>query len=174
MPGPADVGFEPSRARIGAAARSFPMFLLNANVISGWPGLGDGRANARVASRVSGHDAAGLSTSAPRSWNRRSTSCALSAPASAVAAPPRPAVTVASDGDVTQDSPAVFTLTRTGDPVEELDMACEVTATGDFGAATGARRRTTRRSQPCWPRARSSADAAASCRRARSRRTDVK
>ena len=61
-----------------------------------------------------------------------------SAPTSAVAALPRPSVTVVSGGDVTEGSAAVFTLTRTGDLAEELDVAYEVTATGDFGAATGA------------------------------------
>ena len=61
-----------------------------------------------------------------------------SAPTSAVAAAPRPSVTVASDGDVTEGSPAVFTLTRTGATAQTLDVAYEITATGDFGAATGA------------------------------------
>ena len=61
-----------------------------------------------------------------------------SAATSAVAAAPRPSVTVASDGDVTEGSAAVFTLTRTGDPAQPLDVAYAVTATGDFGAATGA------------------------------------
>ena len=61
-----------------------------------------------------------------------------SAPTSAVAAAPRPSVTVASDGDVTEGSPALFTLTRTGDTAQTLDVAYTVTATGDFGAATGA------------------------------------
>ena len=61
-----------------------------------------------------------------------------SAPTSAVAALPRPSVTVASDGDVTEGSAAVFTLTRTGDTAQTLDMAYEVTATGDFGVTTGA------------------------------------
>ena len=61
-----------------------------------------------------------------------------SAPTSVVTALPRPSVTVASDGDVTEGSAAVFTLTRTGDPAQTLDVAYAVTATGDFGAATGA------------------------------------
>ena len=61
-----------------------------------------------------------------------------SAPTSAVAALPRPSVTVASDGDVTEGSPAVFTLTRTGDTAQPLDVDYEVAATGAFGAATGA------------------------------------
>ena len=61
-----------------------------------------------------------------------------SAPTSAVAALPRPSVTVVSDGDVTEGSTAVFTLTRTGDPAQTLDVAYEVTATGDFGVTTGA------------------------------------
>ncbi len=61
-----------------------------------------------------------------------------SAPTAAVAALPRPEVTVVSDGDVTEGSPALFTLTRTGDPAETLDVAYEVTATGDFGVTTGA------------------------------------
>ena len=60
-----------------------------------------------------------------------------SAATSAVAALPRPWVTVASDGDVTEGSAAVFTLTRTGDPAQTLDVAYAVTASGDFGAATG-------------------------------------
>ena len=54
-----------------------------------------------------------------------------------VVAPLLPEVTVASDGDVTEGSPAVFTLTRTGDPAQTLDVAWEVTATGDFGVTTG-------------------------------------
>ena len=61
-----------------------------------------------------------------------------SAPTSAVAARPRPEVTGASDGDVTEGSPAVFTLTRTGDTAGALDVAYEVAATGDFGVTTGA------------------------------------
>ena len=61
-----------------------------------------------------------------------------SAPTSAVAALPRPSVTVVSDGDVTEGSPAVFTLTRTGDLAQTLDVAYEVAATGDFGVTTGA------------------------------------
>ena len=61
-----------------------------------------------------------------------------SAATSAVAARARPSVTVVSDGDVTEGSAAVFTLTRTGDPAQTLDVPYEVTATGDFGAATGA------------------------------------
>ena len=61
-----------------------------------------------------------------------------SAPTSAVAALPRPEVTVTSDGDVTEGSPALFTLTRTGDTAQTLDVAWEVTATGDFGVTTGA------------------------------------
>ena len=61
-----------------------------------------------------------------------------SAPTAAVAALPRPVVTVASDGDVTEGSPALFTLTRTGDTAQTLDVAYEVTATGDFGVTTGA------------------------------------
>ena len=61
-----------------------------------------------------------------------------SAATSAVAARARPSVTVVSDGDVTEGSAAVFTLTRTGDPAQTLDVDYEVTATGDFGAATGA------------------------------------
>ena len=61
-----------------------------------------------------------------------------SAPTSAVAAAARPSVTVVSDGDVTEGSPAVFTLTRTGDTAGTLDVAYAVTATGDFGVTTGA------------------------------------
>ena len=61
-----------------------------------------------------------------------------SAPTSAVAALPRPSVTVASDGDVTEGSAAVFTLTRTGDTAQTLDVDYEVTATGNFGVTTGA------------------------------------
>ena len=61
-----------------------------------------------------------------------------SAPTSAVAALPRPDVTVASDGDVTEGAATVFTLTRTGDPAQTLDVAWTVTASGDFGAAPGA------------------------------------
>ena len=61
-----------------------------------------------------------------------------SASTSAVAALPRPSVTVASDGDVTEGSAAVFTLTRTGDTAQTLDVDYEVTATGDFGVTTGA------------------------------------
>ncbi len=61
-----------------------------------------------------------------------------SAPTSAVAALSRPSVTVVSDGDVTEGSAAVFTLTRTGDTAEVLDVAYDVTASGDFGVTTGA------------------------------------
>ena len=61
-----------------------------------------------------------------------------SAPTSAVAALPRPEVTVASDGDVTEGSPALFTLTRTGDTAETLNVDYEVTASGDFGVTPGA------------------------------------
>ena len=61
-----------------------------------------------------------------------------SASTAAVAALPRPSVTVASDGDVTEGSPALFTLTRTGDTAQTLDVAWEVTATGNFGVTTGA------------------------------------
>ena len=60
-----------------------------------------------------------------------------SAPTAAVAALPRPEITVASDGDVTEGSPALFTLTRTGDTAEILDVIYEVTATGDFGVTPG-------------------------------------
>ena len=59
-----------------------------------------------------------------------------SAPTAAVAALPRPVVTVASDGDVTEGSPALFTLTRTGDTAEVLDVAYDVTTSGDFGVTT--------------------------------------
>ena len=61
-----------------------------------------------------------------------------SAPTSAVAAASRPTVTVVSDGDVTEGSAAVFTLTRTGDPAQPLDVAYAVAATGDFGVTPGA------------------------------------
>ena len=47
-------------------------------------------------------------------------------------------MTVASGGAVTEGSAAVFTLTRTGDTAGTLDVAYAVTATGDFGVATGA------------------------------------
>ena len=60
-----------------------------------------------------------------------------SAATSAVTALPRPSVTVVSDGDVTEGSPALFTLTRTGDPAQTLDVAWAVTATGDFGVTPG-------------------------------------
>ena len=59
-----------------------------------------------------------------------------SAATAAVAAFPE--VTVASDGDVTEGSAAVFTLTRTGDRAQALDVAYEVTASGRFGVTTGA------------------------------------
>ena len=49
-----------------------------------------------------------------------------------------PEVTVASDGDVTEGSAAVFTLTRTGDKAQALDVAYEVTVSGNFGVTTGA------------------------------------
>ena len=62
----------------------------------------------------------------------------VSAATSAVAAPTRPEVTVVTDGDVTEGSPVLFTLTRTGDQAQELDVAWRTTASGDFGAATGA------------------------------------
>ena len=55
-----------------------------------------------------------------------------------MAALPRPEVTVASDGDVTEGSPALFTLTRTGDTAETLNVDYEVTASGDFGVTPGA------------------------------------
>ncbi len=61
-----------------------------------------------------------------------------SVPTAAVAALPRPEVTVASDGDVTEGGTAAFTLTRTGATTKKLGVAYEVTATGAFGAATGA------------------------------------
>ena len=61
-----------------------------------------------------------------------------SAPTSTVAAAPRPSVTVASDGDVTEGDTVTFTLTRMGDTAQTLDVAYDVTATGDFSAATGA------------------------------------
>ena len=61
-----------------------------------------------------------------------------SAPTAAVTALPRPEVTVASRGAVTEGSAAVFTLTRTGDTTETLDVAYEVAAIGDFGVTTGA------------------------------------
>ena len=61
-----------------------------------------------------------------------------SAPTAAVAAAPRPSVTVVSDGDVTEGSAALFTLTRTGDTAGTLDVDYEVTATGNFGVTTGA------------------------------------
>ena len=61
-----------------------------------------------------------------------------SAATATVEALPRPSVTVASAGDVTEGSAAVFTLTRTGDPAGTLDVAYAVTATGDFGVTTGA------------------------------------
>ena len=61
-----------------------------------------------------------------------------SAPTVAVAALPRPEVTVASDGDVMEGSPALFTLMRTGATAETLDVAYEVTASGNFGVMTGA------------------------------------
>ena len=61
-----------------------------------------------------------------------------SAPTPAVAALPRPLVTVASDGDVTEGSPAVFTLTRTVDTTGTLDVPYDVAAAGDFGVTTGA------------------------------------
>ena len=61
-----------------------------------------------------------------------------SAPTSAVAALPRPSVTVVSAGDVTEGSAAVFTLTRTGDTAQMLDVAYAVTATGSFGVTPGA------------------------------------
>ena len=61
-----------------------------------------------------------------------------SAPTTAVAALPRPSVTVVSDGDVTEGDTVTFTLTRTGDTAQTLDMAYETTTTGDFGVTTGA------------------------------------
>ena len=61
-----------------------------------------------------------------------------SAATSAVAALPRPSVTVASDGAVTEGSAALFTLTRTGDTAGTLDVAYAVTATGDFSVTPGA------------------------------------
>ena len=64
-----------------------------------------------------------------------------SAPTAAVEALPRPSVTVASDGAVTEGEAATFTLTRTGGhggAAGTLDVAYMVTASGDFGAAAGA------------------------------------
>ena len=61
-----------------------------------------------------------------------------SAATSAVAALPRPSVTVASDGAVTEGNAAVFTLTRTGATAGTLDVAYAVTVEGDFGGTTGA------------------------------------
>ena len=61
-----------------------------------------------------------------------------SAATATVEAVPLPVVTVVSDGDVTEGSPALFTLTRTGDPAQTLDVDYEVAATGDFGVTTGA------------------------------------
>ena len=64
-----------------------------------------------------------------------------SAPTSAVALLPRPSVTVASGGAVTEGEAVTFTLTRTGgtgDITGTLDAAYTVTASGAFGAAAGA------------------------------------
>ena len=64
-----------------------------------------------------------------------------SAPTAAVEALPRPSVTVASDGAVTEGEAVTFTLTRTGGhggTTGMLDVAYMVTASGDFGAAAGA------------------------------------
>ena len=55
-----------------------------------------------------------------------------------MAALPRPSVTVTSGGDVTEGDTVTFTLSRTGDTAGTLDVDYEVTAIGDFGAATGA------------------------------------
>ena len=46
-----------------------------------------------------------------------------------------PEITIASDGDVTEGSPAAFTLTRTGDPADALTVAVEVSESGDVVAA---------------------------------------
>ena len=51
---------------------------------------------------------------------------------------PRTEVTAASEGDVTEGEPAVFTLARTGTSAETLDVTYETTARGDFGVAPGA------------------------------------
>ena len=64
-----------------------------------------------------------------------------SAPTAAVEALPRPEVTVASGGAVTEGEAVTFTLTRTGGhggAAGTLDVAYMVTASGDFGAAAGA------------------------------------
>ena len=64
-----------------------------------------------------------------------------SAPTAAVEALPRPSVTVASGGAVTEGEAVTFTLTRTGGhggTTGTLDVAYMVTASGDFGAAPGA------------------------------------
>ena len=64
-----------------------------------------------------------------------------SAPTAAVEALPRPSVTVASGGAVTEGEAVTFTLTRTGGhggTTGTLDVAYMVTASGDFGAAAGA------------------------------------
>ncbi len=64
-----------------------------------------------------------------------------SAATAAVEALPRPEVTVASGGAVTEGEAVTFTLTRTGGhggTTGTLDVAYMVTASGDFGAAAGA------------------------------------
>ncbi len=64
-----------------------------------------------------------------------------SAPTAAVEALPRPEVTVASGGAVTEGEAVTFTLTRTGGhggTTGTLDVAYMVTASGAFGAAAGA------------------------------------
>ena len=68
-----------------------------------------------------------------------------SAPIS-VTALPRPVVRVVSDGDVTEGSPAVFTLTLTGDTAEELEVAYKVAATGSSASPRARPRR------PAWRR----------------------
>ena len=56
-----------------------------------------------------------------------------SAATSAVAALPRPSVTVVSDGDLTEGSAAVFTLTRTGDRLDLLRPASSASSVIESG-----------------------------------------
>ncbi len=52
---------------------------------------------------------------------------------------PPPVVSVTAVGDVTEGSPARFTVTASPAPAADLDVTVTVTAAGDYGAATGTR-----------------------------------
>ena len=53
--------------------------------------------------------------------------------------PALPVISVTSDGDVTEGADASFTVTANPAPDADLDVSVTVSATGDYGAATGQR-----------------------------------